>query len=122
MTTSFKDSDVFSLLLFAVYKLKDKPEYASLSELAYVLDRHNLLNLCEYFGGLTITIPTIEDLELMLQGLYLYQLVDINGLPMNKAYKKLTKSDYTINELKEMYGQIKTVLDEYKFQPRNLEN
>lgn len=26
-------------------------EYSSLSELAYILDKDNLLNLCEFFGG-----------------------------------------------------------------------
>ena len=55
--------DVYSLMLFAMFKLRDIPEYASLSEMVYILDKDSLLKLCEYFGGLTIKIPTIEELE-----------------------------------------------------------
>ena len=58
-----KDIDVYSLMLFAMFKLRDIPEYASLSEMVYILDKDSLLKLCEYFGGLTIKIPTIEELE-----------------------------------------------------------
>ena len=34
-----KDVDIYSLMLFALYKVKDIPEYATLSELAYILPR-----------------------------------------------------------------------------------
>ncbi len=46
-----KERDVMSLLMFCLYKLVDIPEYSSLSELCYVLDKNNLYNLCEFFGG-----------------------------------------------------------------------
>ena len=45
-----KDIDVYSLMLFAMFKLRDIPEYASLSEMVYILDKDSLLKLCEYFG------------------------------------------------------------------------
>ena len=53
------EPDIWSLLLFVLFKIKDIPEYSGISELAYILDRKNLLKLCEYFGGTTITMPTI---------------------------------------------------------------
>lgn len=48
---NLKQTDFYSLLLFSLFKMTDIPEYSSISQLAYVLDRENLLNLCEYFGG-----------------------------------------------------------------------
>ena len=59
--TKLKDVDVYSLILFVLFKARNVPELASLSALAYVLDKDNLLKLCEYFGGQTITIPTITE-------------------------------------------------------------
>lgn len=69
---TLRDKDIYSLVMFALFKLRDIPEYSSLSELAYVLDRENMLKLCEYFGGLTIRIPTIDELESILYSLVLY--------------------------------------------------
>ena len=37
-------------MLFALYKLKDLPEYLTLSELCYVLDSSNLPKFLSYFG------------------------------------------------------------------------
>ena len=68
-----KSQDIYSLMLFALFKLKDVPEYSSLSELVYILDKDSLLKLCEYFGGMTIKIPTIKELESMVYLLLLYQ-------------------------------------------------
>ena len=67
---NLKDADLYSLMLFALYRMTDIPEYSSLSQMAYVLDKDNLLNLCEYFGGQTITIPTTKDLESLIYSLF----------------------------------------------------
>jgi hypothetical protein len=67
---NLKNMDIYSLLLFTLYQCRKSDEYSSLSELAYILDKQNLLNLCEYFGGLTIQIPTIDELESLLNSLF----------------------------------------------------
>ena len=72
-----RTNDTYSLILFVLYKLRDIPEYSGVSELAYTLDENNFLNLCEYFGGLTITIPTIKEIRDIVDALLLYQYVDI---------------------------------------------
>ena len=59
---NLKEKDIYSLMLFALYKAQEIPEYASLSQLAYILDKDNLLKLCEFYGGLTIKIPTVKEL------------------------------------------------------------
>ena len=58
------DSDIYSLILFALYKMNETNEYSSLSELSYLLDKESLLKLCEFYGGTTIRIPTINELEI----------------------------------------------------------
>lgn len=44
-------SDIYSLILFIMYKIQDLPEYAILSELCYLLDGANLTRLLTYFAG-----------------------------------------------------------------------
>ena len=61
--SNLKETDIYSLMMFVLYKMIDIPEYSSISELAFILDKDNLLKLCEYYGGTTIKIPTIQDLE-----------------------------------------------------------
>ena len=41
-----KEMDVWSLMLFVLYNYQNIPEYSSISELAYILDKKNLLKLC----------------------------------------------------------------------------
>ena len=82
-----KEQDIYSLMLFALYKAKDLPEYSALSELAYILDKESLLKLCEFYGGLTIRIPTISELEKILYALLMYQEVDLENKDFDKVYE-----------------------------------
>ena len=85
----FKETDMYSLILFTLFKIKDIPEYSTLSELVYILDKDSLLKLCEYYGGLTIKIPTIEDLEGLVYSLVLYEAVDIKQQSFDEALKEI---------------------------------
>lgn len=113
-----KEIDVWSLLLFALFKVKDIPQYASLSELAYILDKKNLLKLLEYFGGTTIKIPTIDEMESLLYALLLYQYVDIEKIPMEDALVTLGVPSDKTKDYKLEYTKVKTVLNNYSFEPR----
>ena len=57
--------DIYSTILFVLFKTQNIPSQSTLSELVYILDKNSLLKLCEFYGGQTITIPTIEDLEIL---------------------------------------------------------
>lgn len=116
--TKLKDVDVYSLILFVLFKARNVPELASLSELAYVLDKDNLLKLCEYFGGQTITIPTITELEELVYSLVLYQYVDIDGMPYEEAIKIIGHKRVELRTVKSNYTKLKQVLDTYRFTPR----
>lgn len=115
---TLKDMDIWSLIFFALYKLKDIPEYSTISEMAYVLDKDNLLKLCEYFGGLTIKIPTIDELELLVHSLVLYQYVNIDGMDYEKAIEIVGKDSVDLRAVKSGYIKICEILSKYNFSPR----
>lgn len=113
-----KQPDIWSFMLFALYKVKDIPEYSGLSELAYILDKKNLLKLCEYFGGCTITIPTIDELELLLYGLLLYQYIHIDHLEYNDAILLVNTTSVNEKDIRNSYIKIKEILENYELTSR----
>lgn len=115
--SKFNETDIWSLLLFVLYKMKDTPDFSAVSELAFVLDKKNLLRLCEYFGGCTITIPTVDDLESMIYGMLLYQRIDIEGMEFTDALSTLCRSDDR-QKAKLAYRSIKDTLDSYEISSR----
>lgn len=110
-----KDVDVYSLILFAMFKLRDVPEYSSLSEMVYILDKDNMLKLCEYFGGLTLKIPTIDELESLIYSLVLYQFVNIDGMEYDKAVKVIGHKSDKLRQIKKDYAKICDILERYDF-------
>ena len=116
-----KELDIYSLMMFVLFKIRDIPEYSSLSEMAYILDKDNLLKLCEYFGGTTITIPTIDELESLIYSLVLYQYVDIDGIDYKDAVQIIGHKSKDLRKVKSDYAKIKDVLKEYSFESRQNE-
>lgn len=110
-----KATDVYSLLLFAIYKLSDNPKYSTLSELSYILDKDNLLKFLTYYGGKTISIPTLEELSLLLDALFLYNYVNLNNLEFAEAIKLLDKTNSQQKEVIELYKVICNILSKYNF-------
>ena len=111
--------DIWSLMLFVLYKFQQIPEYAALSELAYILDKKHLLKLCEYFGGQTITIPTIDQLEETLYGMLLYQYIDIEKIAEKEAIELLRVDKSKEKVIKTCYKSLKYVLSNYNITPRS---
>lgn len=108
-------SDVYSLMLFALYKVQDIPDYATLSELCYLLDGSNLNRLFTYFAGQTITFPTKEEMSTMSNALLLYQYVDIEGQYYVDAMEKLRLTPAANKRVAELYLQIVDILKNYNF-------
>lgn len=109
------DSDIYSLMLFALYKLNDSNEYSSLSELSYILDRDSLLKLCEFYGGTTIRIPTVEELEVMLSALLIFQMVDIEGMTYDAAIEDLRRKTGHSKTVEQAYKTVRKCLQDYNF-------
>ena len=112
---SLKQDDAYSMALFALYKLQDVPEYAAISELAYILDKSNLLKLCENFGGCNITIPTISELENIVYALMLYNYTELDKLDFEEAMSKISDKVSDTRAVRTMYTKIFEILDNYNF-------
>jgi hypothetical protein len=115
---NLKQMDLYSLILFSLYKMIDIPEYSSTAELAYVLDKENLLNLCEYFGGQTIKIPTLQEIESLTYSLLLFQYVNIEGMNYEEAISLIGHESKDLREIKSNYEKLMKVLSKYEFKPR----
>lgn len=107
-------TDIYSLVLFAIYKLGDVPEYSSLSELSYLLDKKSFFNLIEYYGGTTIKIPTQKEFKKVLNSLLLYQLVNLEGIEFTQAFK-LLDDEYQVKATKDEYFRLVEILEKHNF-------
>ena len=111
---SLQLSDIYSLMLFIMYKVQDIPEYAVLSELCYLLDGSNLTRLMTYFAGKTITIPTEEEFAIVTSALLMYQYINIDGESYANAQAKL--NDLTAKQkdkASELYLKILPIMRQY---------
>ena len=107
-------SDIYSLMLFIIYKLQDIPEYAVLSELCYLLDGSNLTRLLTYFAGKTVTFPSEEEMATMANALLLYQYINVDGLSLVDAQAKLEGvTPKQLDRITEMYLKILPVMRQY---------
>ena len=107
--------DIYSMALYALYKLKDNPKYSTLSELVYVLDKESLFNFLSVFEGLTIQVPKLRELQEITYGLMLYTLVNIQGLPYDVAFSQVIRPEISKDALNESYKTICSVIDLSKF-------
>lgn len=110
-----KDTDIYSLSMFALYKLTDIKEYSLVGELPYVLDKTNLLNFCNYFGGRTIKVPTLDELHSMMYLVLLYQYTKIDGKTYDEAIKLIGFRSSELRKVKSAYNKVCQVLDSYNF-------
>ena len=115
---NLSEQDIWSLLLFAMFNMKNDEKYSCISELAFIFDKTTLFKFCEYFGGTTIKVPTISQLELLLKALLLYKYLDIDNIEYDDAIKKLDLHTYTVRDVKDCYYSIKDVLSNYTISHR----
>ncbi len=110
-----KRTDIYSAILFILYKLHDIPEYSSLSELAYILDKKSFIALLDFYGGTTIRIPTKQELTVILDTLLVYQYVTLENMTFEEALKQLNKTEYQVKDIKATYAKVAEVLQNYDF-------
>ena len=107
-------SDIYSLILFIIYKIQDIPDYAVLSEMCYLLDGANLTRLLTYFAGRTITFATEEDMSTMANALLLYQYINIEGSTLVEAQSKLENiTPKQMDKITSLYLQILPIMKQY---------
>ena len=107
-------SDIYSLMLFILFKVQDIPEYAVTSELCYLLDGANMTRLLTYFAGKTVTFPTESEMTIVTNALLMYQYINIDGETFTSAQNKL--GDLTKKEkdkVTELYVQLLPIMKQY---------
>lgn len=107
--------DIYSTLLFVLFKTQNIPSQSTLSELVYILDKNSLLKLCEFYGGQTITIPTIEDLEILTYCLIVYNDVELEKQDFEKVLKKLPVEAHILKQVRAKYAEVARIMDDYEF-------
>ena len=113
-------SDVYSLMFFILYKVQDIPEYATVSELCYLLDGSNLTRLLTYFAGQTIKIPTESEISILANALLLYQYINVDGLSLTAAQDKLEDlTNKQKDEATKLYIKLIPVMNEYNISRSN---
>ena len=68
----------FHYLLTLMRPLHDEPEFSWLPELFTLIGHENVIKLCKYAGGETITIPTLFDLTMSIRAMEYYYSVYIS--------------------------------------------
>lgn len=107
-------SDIYSLMFFLLYKIQDLPEYATLSEICYLLDGSNLTRLLAYFAGRTIKIPTEKEISVLTNALLLYQYINVEGNSFADAQSKLTNvTPKQQEEITNLYLKIIPIINQY---------
>ena len=107
-------SDIYSLMLFILFKVQDIPEYAVTSELCYLLDGANMTRLLTYFAGRTITFPTEAEMKIVTNALLMYQYINIDGDTFTAAQNKLEKlTKKEKDKVTELYVQLLPIMKQY---------
>ena len=107
-------SDIYSLMLFILFKVQEIPEYAVTSELCYLLDGANMTRLLTYFAGRTVTFPTEAEMAIVTNALLMYQYINIDGETFTAAQNKL--GDLTKKEkdkVTELYVKMLPIMKQY---------
>ena len=107
-------SDIYSLMLFILFKVQDIPEYAVTSELCYLLDGANMTRLLTYFAGKTVTFPTESEITIVTNALLMYQYINIDGETFTSAQNKLEKlTKKEKDQVTELYVQLLPIMKQY---------
>ena len=107
--------DIYSLILFILYRLKEIPEYSTLSELVYILDNENFIKLINYYGGKTIRIPKVDELSTILDALLVYEREQNTDLSLSDICKDIGISKKEIPEILKILQLIPQLIDNYDF-------
>ena len=113
-----KSVDIYAMSMFILYKLTNVDEYSVMGELPYILDKESLLNFCNYFGGRTIKVPTLNELHSVMYLILLYQYTKIDGMPYDSAVKLIGFKSSELRNVKSSYSKICEILDKYQFGKR----
>lgn len=106
--------EIYSLMLFILYKVKDIPEYATLSKLCYMIDGNSLQRLLTYFAGQTVTFPSESDFTVLTSALLMYKFINMDGMSYADAQSNLGELTAKQREsARDLYLKIIPIVDGY---------
>ena len=82
------NSDIYYMALALLHVLRDEGSYTDTSRLALILDEENFDRLIDNCGGMTITIPTRDEVNISLKSLIYYQLTSMHHLSNKEAMER----------------------------------
>lgn len=112
--------DIYSLLLELLIRMKGDPKYSTLGELAYILDNENFIKFLNYFGGQTITVPTVKQLSGVLAAITVYVYQQDGDKPLPEVMKEVGVAPRDRDEVLEVLNLIPQLVTNYDFK-RNAE-
>ena len=112
--------DIYSLILFVLYKLKNVSEYSILSELVYILDSNSFSRFMSYFEGQTIKIPKIQDLKDIINALLFYEKKINSSLTDEEILNELNIPKGESEKINSTLNLISEIIKEYDFKRDNL--
>lgn len=107
--------DISSLILFALYKLKDVPEYSTISELPYILDSDSFIRFLNYYGGKTVKVPTVDEFNKIVDSILVYSIKENDGKTIEEACTEMEvaiRGKATVMQTVKLLGEL---LSEYDF-------
>lgn len=107
--------DIYSLILFTLYRLKNVSEYSILSELIYLLDNKSFTNFLSYFEGQTIKVPKISDLTNIINALIFYERKINSKLTDDEIFQSLGIQKNGRQEIINTLNLISSIIEEYDF-------
>lgn len=113
--SKLQKKDIYAILCSFLYDLKDVPEYATLSELCYLLDTESFLHLINYFSGQTIKIPTKQEFSDLMQVLLLFQYYEVEKRPWKDAVQLAGFSSSHGKSAKNKLAKLKETVKKYNF-------
>ena len=107
--------DIYSLILFVLYRLKDSPEYSTLSELIYILDNESFINFLNYFGGTTIKVPTLDEMREIVNAILFYERSINSRLSQDEIFSELSIKASEKTKMLETIDLVKKLVNDYEF-------
>ena len=118
----FKREDTYSLMCVLLYASSDDPKYALLNELAYLTDSKSFSNIIKYYGGQTITIPTLEECQRALQILLVHYYYRTEGYEYEKALELAGVPSSERRSVASQLSRFEKKLDEKDYQSGGIHN
>ena len=106
------ENEIYTMLLYAMYKFTNDENYSTISELMYTLDKTNFFKLCSVFGGCTIKVPTINEIKIYVKALLVYECVQ-EGKSFEEALSEAEVDFTEKTKIIQLYKSISEVVDEY---------